>query len=266
MPLSKTAPKSKLAKSTSTPPAAQLDIVFGGPLLFVPAISNGNVTGLDVYAPSNGHPIGAVFVPGVWFSDAELDDPRCERWPEPESFSLLDPHSYSIDLTQQLPAKAGSRTFPVAAIPDTNHKVRPGRKLGSNWDVAASVNGKLSAWSSHRLHHFKDGEYRGSDAPTTSTAALLHRLTYTGVVGAEFWGAPTEAKEYLSANISKGGTLIVEGEVPYRASQMHERHATDALAKLAGLDLHLAMQELRPHPTHLMNHTGTLCIHSVIVA
>jgi hypothetical protein len=207
-----------------------------------------------------------VFVPGVWFTDAELDDPRCERWPEPESFSLLDPHSYSIDLTQQLPVKAGSRAFPVAAIPETNHKVRPGRKLSSNWDVAVSVAGSLSGWSSHRLHHVKEGEFRGSDAPKVATAALMHRLTYAGVTGAEFWGAPVEAKEYLNANISKGGTLIVDGEVPYRATPLHERYAVDALAKLAGLDLYMVATELRPHPTRLMEHTGPFCGLSIILA
>ena len=170
MPISQTAPKPQKAKSTSTSPSGQLDIVFGGPLFFVPATKDGNVTGLEVYAPTNGHPIGAVFMPGVWFSDAELDDPRCARWPEPESFSLLDSHSYSIDL-DQAPAPKSSRPFPVAAIPETNHKVKPGRKLGTNWDVTVAVSGRMSAWTSHRLHAVKEGEYRGFDAPRSQMSA-----------------------------------------------------------------------------------------------
>src|ERR1700676_49601 len=115
MSVSKREPKQKKSKSKSTSPlptskAGQLDIVFGGPLLFVPTVVDGLITGVEVFSPSNGHPVGAVFVPGVLFSDAELNDPKCERWPEPENFSLLDPHSYSIDLAQQ--TKKSRRPLP----------------------------------------------------------------------------------------------------------------------------------------------------------
>ena len=93
----------------------------------------------------------------------------------------------------------------------------------------------------------------------------MHRLTYIGVTGAEFWGLSPEPKDYLRANVTKGGTLIVQGEVPYLATQVHERHAVDALAKLAGLDLHLIPMELRPHDTRLMFHVQN-CGHSIILA
>ncbi len=101
---------SKRKKSSTKPIAAQLDILFTGPLLFIPTVSDGKVSGVEVFAPVNGQPVGAVFVPGVWFSDAELNDPECERWPAPSSFSLLDSHSYSIDLTQRTGKKDRPRT------------------------------------------------------------------------------------------------------------------------------------------------------------
>jgi len=177
-----------------------LDIVFGGPLLFVPAIQNGNITDIEVFSPRNGHPVGATFLPGVWFTDAELNDPKSERWPEPESFSLLDPHSYAIDLTQ---TSEGQSAFPGSAIPETNHRVKPRRRLSGEWDVAISVIGQLSGWSSLRLSEVKEGFYLGSDAPRVgATVSVMHRLTYKGVTGAEFCGASPQAKEYLSANVA----------------------------------------------------------------
>ena len=260
MPGSKNAKKTKNSKSTST--AGHLDILFSGPLLFVPAVSGGNITGVEVFSPCNGHPVGAVFVPGVLYSDAELNDPKCKRWPEPESFSLLDPHSYSIDLIQQ---EDKSVPFPVSAIPDTNHKVKPGRRLSGDWGVSVAVNGQLSGWGSHRLFKVTKDLYVGADAPTTSAAAAMHRLTYSGVTGAEFNGAAKAPREYLRANISKGGTLIVLGEIPYQPTLLHERRAIDALAKLAGLELHLAATDPTPHKSRLMGHTAD-CGMSTILA
>jgi hypothetical protein len=250
VPASKNAMKPRKSKSTSA--AGRLDILFSGPLLFAPAVSGGNITGVEVFSPCNGHPVGAVFVPGVWYSDAELNDPRCKRWPEPESFSLLDPHSYSLDLTQ--PADHPS-PFPLSAIPDTNHKVKPGRRLSAEWEIAIAVHGQLSGWGSYRLFKVTKDLYVGADAPTTATAAAMHRLTYTGVTGAEFGGAAKAPREYLRANIGKGGTLIVLGEIPYQPTLLHERRAIDALARLAGLELHLAATDPTPHRTRLMGHT-----------
>jgi hypothetical protein len=261
MPASKTKSKGKKTTSKSTRGAAQLDILFAGPLLFVPAVDGGLVTGVEVFAPSNGHPIGAVFVPGVWFSDAELDDPQCERWPAASSFSLLDPHSYTIDLTQ----KSAGKAFRAAAIPEINHKVKPGRRLSSDWEVAIAVRGQLSGWSSHRTAKVEDGLFHGADVPAVETVAGLHKLTYTGVTAAEFCGASREPREYLRANIAKGGSLIVIGEIPYQSTLLHERMAIYAIAKLAGLDLHLAETAPAPYKTRLMFHTGP-CGHSIIVA
>jgi hypothetical protein len=251
-------------KTPTKPIAAQLDILFAGPLLFVPTLSDGKVSGVEVFAPVNGHPIGAVFVPGVWFSDAELNDPECERWPASSSFTLLDPHSYSIDLTQKTGKK--DRPFPVSDIPANNHKVPPGRRISSDWEIAITVRGQLSGWSSHRQLPVKDGFFHGADAPTAAATSSLHKLTYAGVTAAEFCGASKEAREYLRSNISKGGSLIVIGEVPYQSSLLHERRAIDAIAKLAGLDLHLAETAPSPHMTRLMDHIPPNCGHSVIVA
>ena len=231
---SKSAPKSS-EKPASTRRGATLDIVFCGPLLFVPGVESGSIASVEVYAPQNGHPIGAVFLPGIRFSDAELNDPLAERWPAPESFSLLDPHSYSIALEQT----GKPRPFPVSSISATNHKVKAGRRLSHAWDVSVGISGKLSAWTSHRVIAIAEGMLGGSDAPTVASVTNTQRLTYEGVKAAHFHGIAKPQQEYLNANIAKGGTLIVLGEVPYQSSLLHERRAVDALAKLAGLDLHL---------------------------
>jgi hypothetical protein len=253
---------SKLVRTAAHRTAANLDILFAGPLLFVPAIWDGVVTDIEVFSPCNGHPIGAVFMPEVFFSDAELDDPQCERWPAPSSFSLLDPHSYAIELTQRSGKK--DRPFRAADIPETNHKVRPGRRLSSDWEVAIAMRGRLSGWSSHRVARVWDGLFHGADVPTTATTASLQRLSFAGVTGAEFCGASREPREYLRANISKGGSLIVIGEIPYQSTLLHERKAIDAIAKLAGLDFHLAETAPSPYRTRLMDHV-TNCGHSIVL-
>jgi hypothetical protein len=255
--------KSKKKKQEAETNEAQLDVVFAGPLLFVPEVTDGNIGGVEVFAPCNGHHIGAVFVPGVIFTDAELDDPKCKRWPEPESFSLLDPHSYAIELTQT--AETPQTPFPVASIPDSNHKIKPGRRLSGDWDLSILVKGQISGWSSHRLSQVREGLFYGADAPTGKTTASMQRLTYSGVTGADLLGAPSEPRAYLRNNAAKGGTLIVIGEIPYQATLLHERRAIDAIAKLAGLELHLAETRPKPYRTRLMNHV-VLCGLSIVLA
>ena len=93
----------------------------------------------------------------------------------------------------------------------------------------------------------------------------MQRLTYTGVTEAEFSGAPKDAKEYLKANLGKGGTLLIVGEIYYQSSLQHERRAIEALAKLAGLDLHLISMNQTPGRTRLMGHTLP-CYSSIVVA
>jgi hypothetical protein len=264
MPTSRKIAKSKKTKSSSELKNSRVDLVFSGPLLFVPETSSGNITAVEVFAPQNGHHIGAVFLPGVIFTDAELDDPKCERWPAPESFSLLDPHSYSIELTQA--AKKSATPFPVTSIPSTNHKIKPGRRISAQWDVAIAVQGQLSGWTSHRLGQVTPGLFHGADAPALgSSVASLHRLTYTGITGADFYGAPGEPRAYLRENVAKGGTLVVIGEIPYQSSLLHERKAIDAMASLVGLDLHLVETAPKPYQERLMMHVA-ICGISTIVA
>jgi hypothetical protein len=253
--------KSNAPKSKSR--AGEVDLVFGGPLLFVPEIHQGGITSLEIFSPSNGHPVGAVFLPGIWFSDDELNDPECERWPEPQSFSLLDPHSYSIEFKQSSHKATGP--LAVSKIPKTNHRVSPGRRLSGDWEVSIQIRGRLSGWSSERLFRVTEDLYVGADAPLTPTVASMHRLTYSGVTAAEFCGAQSNPRDYLRANAAAGGTLIVVGEIPYQSTLLHERCAIDALARLAGLDLHLAATDPAPHKARLMNHFND-CGHSVILA
>jgi len=144
MPAAKASKKLR-KKDAKASTASRLDIVFSGPLLFVPAVSEGNITSVEVYSPRNGHPVGAIFLPGVFFSDAELNSPPSKKWPEASSLSLLDAHSYTINLTQ-----TGERVpFPLASIPETNHRVKPGRRLSGDWEIAIGVHGELSGWGTH---------------------------------------------------------------------------------------------------------------------
>jgi hypothetical protein len=264
MPVQKKARKP--GKSKSSAEGVQLDVVFGGPLLFVPTVTDKNVTGVEVYSPRNDHPVGAVFVPGIWFSDAELQNPKSERWPDPESFSMLDPHSYLLELTQMSSSKARTAPFPVSSIPETNHKVRLGRKLSHAWNVAIGVKGELAGWTTPCTADVTEGLFYGADAPATgSKVGLTHRLTYMRVTGAEFCGVSREAREYLNANISKGGTLIILGELPYHSSLAHERKAIDALANLAGLDYHLLATAPAPKSSRVMGHVNP-CLNSIVLA
>lgn len=243
--------KAKKNRSQITSRSGQVDILFSGPMLFVPDISDGNITGVEIFSPCNGHPVGAVFLPEVWFSDDELKAPECERWPAQESFSLIDPHSYCITLTQKIKKP---RLLRSADIPETNHKVKSGRRLSSDWEVAVVVRGNLSGWSSHRLSKVTDDLYTGGDAPKSGVVAAMQRLTYAGVTTAEFHGAADAQRNYFRDNAVKGGTLIIVGEVAYQPSLLHERRAIEALSKLAGLDWHLVSIEPSPHRNRLMGH------------
>jgi hypothetical protein len=253
MPAAKKSAKGKKLKKTKQSSETRFDLIFSGPLLFVPETTHGDVTGLEVFAPQNGHHMGAVFLPGVIFTNAELDDPKSKRWPGPDSFSLLDPHSYLVELTQSSLDTAAP--FPVASIPATNHKIKPGRRLSADWDVAVTVRGRIAEWTSHRSVQVTEGLFHGADAPALgSTISSLHRLSYAGVTAADLHGALSEPRAYLRENTPKGGTLIIIGEIPYQSTLLHERKAIDAIAKLAGLDLHLAEMTPKPFQDKLMGH------------
>jgi hypothetical protein len=238
----------------------KLEIIFGGPLLFVPEIAGKTIASVEVFFPANGHPVGAVFLPETCFSDEELNNPACERWPEPSSFSLLDPHSYSIDLTQS----GRGKSLPYARIPATNHMIRPGRRLSDAWEIAIAVRGRLTGWSSHRHSRMTDDLYAGADKPASETIAAMHKLTFESVMSAEFHGAGSHPRTYLREEAHRGGSLIILGEIPYQSTLQHERRAIEALARLAGLDLHLADTDPQPHRSRLMNHIAN-CGHSIVI-
>ncbi|HTJ30736.1 MAG TPA: hypothetical protein VL346_09560 [Acidobacteriaceae bacterium] len=261
MPASKTGAATSARRKDHSSAEGRLDILFGGPLLFVPEIAGKNIVSVDVFFPINGHPVGAVFLPETWFSAEELDDPACERWPESSSFSLLDPHSYSIDLAQS----GEGESLSYASIPSTNHKIRPGRRLSDAWEISIAVRGRLTGWSSHRHSRVTSDLYVGADTPASETIAAMHKLTFEAVTTAEFHGAGHNPRAYLRQEAHRGGSLIILGEVPYQSTLLHERRAIEALAQLAGLDLHLADTNPQPHLTRLMNHTGN-CGHSIVIA
>jgi hypothetical protein len=265
MPVSKADKKRAKAKSPKNKrapmPASRLDIIFCGPLLFVPETKSGDITSVEVFSPQNGHPVGATFLPGVFFTDAQLDHVDPPGWPETRSFSLLDPHSYAIEFGQL----GKQPPFPVSSIPGENHIIHPCRKLRSEWDVAIGISGQLSNWTSHLHFDVTHGTYLGSDAPTTATVACLERLTYLEVNTAEFFGLSKEPKEYLKTNIASGGSLIILGEIPYQSTLLHERQAVQSVARLAGLDLHLATTTPTPDRTRLMDSRQRPCGHCVIV-
>jgi len=57
----------------------------------------------------------------------------------------------------------------------------------------------------------------------------------------------------------------VIGEIPYQATLLHERQAINAIAKLAGLEFHLAETTPKPYQTRLMTHIE-YCTGAVILA
>jgi hypothetical protein len=207
--------------------------------------------------------MASVFLPSVWFSAAELEGPDCERWPEPSGFSLLDPHSYSIEMDQD--PNRNTQPIKVGQIPATNHKVLPGRRISDAWSLVFAVRGLLTGWSSHRLTKVQPGMFVGADAPQSEFTAALHKLTYESVVGADFYGAGTNQRAFLREHAPEGGSLIILGEVPYRPTLAHERKAIDAIAALAGLDLYLADTTVHTLKAQLMMHSGGDCGHSIIV-
>jgi len=93
----------------------------------------------------------------------------------------------------------------------------------------------------------------------------MQRMTYLEVNGAEFWGLSPEPKSYLRANSSAGGTLIIQGEIPYLATAAHERGALDALAKLAGLDVHLVANTPQPNIGQVTGHIVACMFSTVLV-
>jgi hypothetical protein len=215
--------------------SSQLDVVFDGTWLLVPsADASGNITGVDIYSPACGHPLG------VYFTNQLNPDP----WPAQSVFYQLDSHSYSLNI------QCGSRPaagMPVSGINTSiNHCVTEARPIGSNWDLLAAIALGPDAWVSSDTitptttdsHGNVVPCFSGKDAPTAQVSSL-QTLSFTGVTAVALLGAPGNVQALLPAPWSGSGTLIFQDEIPYIPTLQHERSATNAIANLAGLDLGL---------------------------
>ncbi len=71
---------------------SQLDVVFDGTWVIVPGVdSNGNITAVNVYSPSCGHPQGVNFTSGL----------KPNPWPDQDAFYQLDNHGYTLRIQQK---------------------------------------------------------------------------------------------------------------------------------------------------------------------
>lgn len=215
--------------------ATQLDVVFDGTWVFVPTVDAArNMIGVDVYAPSCGHP------QGVTFANVINPDP----WPAPAAFYMLDNHGHSLNIQRASGAQAG---MPVSGIDTTNnHCLAKARPIGGNWDLMISIAAGPDAWTSGDTVDPKTTDASGSTVPClsgkdipTGKVSSLQTLSFKGVAGVELCGAPAKVQGLLPAPWNGSGSLIFEGEVPYVPTLRHERAAVSAMASLAGLDLAL---------------------------
>jgi hypothetical protein len=256
-----------MGTGSSTAAAPQLDIVFDGTWVIVPSVDgSGNITRVDVYSPSCGHPQGVTFVSGL----------NPDPWPVQSSFYQLDNHSHTITIQRSGTAKPG---LAASAIDITiNHCVSNPRPIGSNWDLLISIHASPDKWVSSDTVAAQTTDatgktvpcFSGKDAPTGKVSSL-QTLSFVGVTGAALVGAPGNVQALLPAPWNGQGTLVFEDEIPYIPSLQHERAAIFAMANLAGLDL--AMEYPLPGripagsggPLKPMLHAGPTCGHSVIV-
>jgi hypothetical protein len=259
-----------MAAATSTPAAvSQLDVVFDGTWLLVPtADASGKISGVSIYSPSCGHPLG------VYFANQLNPNP----WPVQSAFYQLDSHSYSISIQRGARPAAGMAVSGINT--SINHCVAEPRPIGSNWDLLASIATGPDAWVSSDTvaPQTTDSKgsvvpcFRGKDAPTGQVSSM-QTLSFTGVTSVALLGAPGSVQALLPAPWSGSGTLIFEDEIPYIPTLQHERAATSAMANLAGLDLVLdyplpkktAAGTSSPGPLRPMTHTGQFCGHAIIM-
>ena len=222
--------------TTSTPAAtSQLDVVFDGTWLLVPAVDNsGKIVGVDIYSPACGHPLGVYFAPQL----------NPNPWPAQSAFYQLDSHSYALNIQLGSRGRAG---MPISGVDTSiNHCVTQLRPIASSWEMLASIAMGPDAWGSADTitpqttdsHGNTVPCFSGKDAPLGKVSSM-QTLTFTGVSAVSLLGAPTKVQALLPATWSGNGTLIFEDEIPYIPTLQHERAATFAMANLAGLDLAL---------------------------
>jgi hypothetical protein len=249
--------------------SSQLDVVFDGTWLLVPsADSSGKITGVNIYSPACGHPLG------VYFANQLNPNP----WPTQSAFYQLDSHSYTLNI------QCGSRAaggMPVSGIDTSiNHCVTEARPIGSNWDLLASIAIGPDAWVSSDTfapqtmdpHGNTAPCFSGKDAPTGQVSSM-QTLSFTGVTAVALLGAPSSVQSLFPAPWSGSGTLIFEDEIPYIPTLQHERGAIFAIANLAGLDLALdyplpkrtTLSPALSDPIRPRLHTGGLCGAAIIM-
>jgi hypothetical protein len=249
---------------------SQLDVVFDGTWILVPSVdAAGNISGVDVYSPDCGHPHGAVFL-------NQLGPFSAAAWPAASSLYMLEEHSHCLDIQRTPATQTGMK---IGGIDKTvNHCLAKFRPIGGNWDLLISIAAGPNAWVSSDTMTPQTTDsagntvpcFTGADIPTGKVSAM-QTLTFLGVTGVEFCGAPAKVQALFPSPWSGTGSLIVEGELPYIPTFQHIRSAYDSMAALAGLDLAMinplprVAPVVAPQVVHPMLHTGANCGHSLIV-
>ena len=245
---------------------SQLDVVIDGTWVVIPTVDdNKDIVSVDVYSPACGHPHG------VYFTGQLNPTP----WPDAPSFHLLDNHGYSLAIERSSGSQAG---MPVKGIDQTvNHCLTPIRPLGGNWDLMFSMTIGPDAWASSDTIMPQTTDsfgnvvncLSGKDAPTGKVSGM-QTLSFKGVSAVSLCGAPANFQSLIPNPWSGNGTLIIEGDVPYSPTILHERMAFVAMSNMAGLDLSLDF-ELPPKnppqkgPIKPMIHVGGDCGYTLIV-
>lgn len=256
----------KERKGKSATSASQLDVVFDGTWVIVPALDAARrLIGVKIYSPSCGHPQGVTFVSGL----------APNPWPNQDAFYQLDNHGYTLRIQRSDNKQAGMHVSGIDPV--INHIVTTPRVIGENWDLQVSIPIGPDAWVSSDTVNPKTTDsygntvpcFAGDDAPTGKVSSL-QTLSFVGVDAAALFGAPARVQALLPSPWSGKGTLIFEDEIPYIPSLTHERAAIDAMAGLAGLDLVLNYPLPARHipskgPLQPMVHTTSTCGHSLIV-
>ena len=256
-----------MATASSSPSTtSQLDVIFDGTWVIAPSVDgSGKITGVDVYSPHCGHPLG------VYFTNQLNPNP----WPAQSGFYQLDSHSHALSIQCGSRGQAG---MALAGIDTSaNHCVPKTRALGNNWDLLLTISIGPDAWVSGDSVDPQTTDphgnvvpcFRGHDAPGGKVSSM-QTLSFHGVTAVALLGAPTNVQKLFPAPWSGNGTLIFEDEIPYIPTLQHERAAITAMANLAGLDLVLdypmpKRAATSPSASRQMLHTTQYCGHSVLV-
>jgi hypothetical protein len=211
----------------ASPAATSFDLHlhFQGPFVFsIKTEANSSdpgakVSGVDVYGPVCGHSNAATINTGstymlesYWHCIHPAYDPA---------------HTPSPITLGQLKANIGANTPWAPAS----------RPIGGGWDVAFSLPVPPEDWQCDLLVPGAASSFSGQDAGLIpNSVALEHVLIYKQVLSSQFHGACFQAN---FTPVNGVVDLYLTSEVPYIPTKQHEWRATDALARLVGLDLTL---------------------------